>query len=517
MAKRNKAGVVSLVGAGPGDAGLITLKGFELLRSATVIVYDFLINPELLHCNPQALQIDAGKRHKKDNAGPYWTQKKINALLVRLARKGHRVVRLKGGDPFIFGRGGEEALALKKAGVKFEIVPGVSSASAVPAYAGIPITDRRFASQATLITGHEDPLKPESSIDWKALAQNPGTLVFFMGVKNLKSMCRHLINAGYDAKRPAAVIQRGTLPEQKVVEGNVGNIAARAAKAKLISPALTVIGEVTRFRKKLSWFDPSSKRLKLHGKTVLVTRPKAQASALTHLLQMHGASVLELPSIEILPPKSFTALNRAVKEIHKFDWIFFASTHSVHYFMETLKKSGRDARALAGVKIAAIGSATAEALYEAGIQADFVPAKYTSQSMIDEMKKKFPINGSRFFLPRTDIAPPELLDFLKKAGARVTQAVAYRTVKTGGAAIKKTLRDCLENKKIDAVTFTSSSTVKNFFDSLSEDLKARMKRRSVRMVSIGPVTTQTLKTYGFTPWRQAKEHTVRGLVESMIQ
>lgn len=517
MAKKIKNGFVSLVGAGPGDAGLITLKGLECLRGATAIVYDFLVNPALLHCNPAALQIDAGKRHKKDNTGPYWTQKKISALLVKLARKGHRVVRLKGGDPFIFGRGGEEAFALRKAGVKFEIVPGVSSAAAVPAYAGIPITDRRFASQVTLITGHEDPLKPESSIDWKALAQNPGTLVFFMGVKNLESMCRHLIAAGYDKNKPAAVIQRGTLPEQKVVEGNVGNIAARAAKAKLISPALTVIGEVTRFRKKLSWFDPSSKRLKLHGKTVLVTRPKAQASALTHLLQQHGASVLELPSIEILPPKNPAPLAQAVKNIDQFDWIFFASAHSVHYFMESLKKTGRDARDLAGAKIAAIGPATGEALYEAGISADFIPAKYTSEAMIGEMKKHFLIKGSRFLLPRTDIAPPELIGSLKKAGARVTQVIAYRTVKTAGTALKKTLRDCLENKKIDAVTFTSASTVKNFFDSLSEDLKARMKRRSVRMVSIGPVTTQTLKTYGFKPWRQAKEHTVRGLVESMIQ
>lgn len=516
MAKNIKS-LVSLVGAGPGDAGLITLKGLERLRSATAIVYDSLVNPALLFCNhSNALKIDVGKRHKKDNTGPYWTQKKINALLIKLARKGNQVVRLKGGDPFIFGRGGEEAFALQKAGVKFEIVPGVSAASAVPAYSGIPITDRRFASQVTLVTGHEDPKKPESSIDWKALAQNPGTLVFFMGVQNLKAVCGRLVAAGYDKNKPAVVIQRGTFPDQKIVEGTVNNIGVRAAKAKLVSPALTIIGEVTRFRKKLNWFQPA-KNLKLQGKTVLVTRPKAQASALTGLLEQHGAQVLELPSIDILPPKNSKPLDQATRNVKNFDWILFASVHSVRFFMESLKKAGRDARSLAGVKIAAIGPATAEALLEAGIRADFIPAKFTSGAMVSEMKKRFSIKGSRFLLPRTDIAPEELCQSLKAAGAQITQVIAYRTVKADQTGFKKTLRDVLLNKKIDAVTFTSSSTVKNFFDSLSEDLKTRMKHSAVRMVSIGPVTTQTLKTYGFKPWRQAKQHTVQGLVESMIQ
>lgn len=511
------SGFVSLVGAGPGDAGLMTVKGLDRLRSADAVVYDSLVNQALLVCNDRALKIDAGKRHKKENSGPYWTQKKINALLIRLARRGKKVVRLKGGDPFIFGRGGEEALALHGAGISFEVVPGVSAASAVPAYAGIPITDRRFASQVTLITGHEDPLKPESSIDWKALAKNPGTLVFFMGVKNLKSMCLHLINAGYDADRPAVVIQRGTLPEQKVVEGTVRTIAARAAKEKLVSPALTVIGEVTKFRKKLEWFEPANAHLKLWGKTVLVTRPKSQSSGLKNLLEQHGAEVLEFPSIDILPPKNWAPLDKAVKEIKNFDWIIFTSVHGVQFFMERLKKNGKDARDLAGLKIAAIGTATGESLLSSGIHADFIPEKFTSKAMVAELKRRFLIEGGRFLLPRTDIAPQELCSDLKRSGAQVTQVVAYRTVKAADSRLKKTLRDSLWRKKIDAVTFTSASTVKNFFEGLSESIKTGMKDKKIRMISIGPVTSDTLKTYGFKPYREAKEHTVQGIVETLIQ
>ncbi len=535
MAKNIKKGFVSLVGAGPGDAGLMTLKGLERLRSADAIVYDFLVNPSLLLCNDRAVKIDVGKRHpchpersegsvlKKKQIlrtaqnDKLWTQKKINSLLIRLARQGKKVVRLKGGDPFIFGRGGEECAALQNARIKFEIVPGVSAASAVPAYAGIPITDRRFASQVTLITGHEDPLKPESSIDWKALAQNPGTLVFFMGVKNLKSMCLHLINAGYDADRPAVVIQRGTLPGQKVAEGTVRNIAARAAKANFVSPALTVIGEVTRFRKKLKWFYPGVQNLKLQGKTVIVTRPQTQVSGLKNLLEQQGAQVLEFSSIDILPPKSWTLLDRAVREIRNFDWVLFTSVHGVHFFMDRLKKSGKDARDLAGVKIAAVGTATGESLANAGIRPDFIPEKFTAAAMAAELKNKFSIKESRFLLPRTDIAPQELCRDLEKAGARVTEVTAYRTVKALDAKLKKTLRDCLLRKKIDAVTFTSSSTVKNFFESLSKEMTAYLKKKKVRMISIGPVTTGTLKYYGFKPYREAKEHTVQGLVEAMIQ
>ena len=517
MEKNIKNGFVSLVGAGPGDAGLITLKGLECLRCADVIVYDSLVNPSLLICNDQAVKIDAGKRHKKENKGPYWTQKKINALLIRLARQGKQVVRLKGGDPFIFGRGGEEALALQKAHVKFEIVPGVSAASAVPAYAGIPITDRRFASQVTLITGHEDPLKAESSIDWKALAKNPGTLVFFMGVKNLKAMCLHLMKAGYDPNRSVAVIQQGTLPGQKVVEGTVQNIAARAAKAGLVSPALTVIGEVTRFRKKLQWFSPFSRNLKLQGKVVMITRPKMQSSGLKNLLEQHGAEVLEFPSIDILPPKDWKPLDDAIQEIEKFDWVLFTSVHGVQFFMERLKKNGKDVRSLAGVKIAAIGPATGDVLRDAGIKADFIPAKFTSKSMIFEIKKEFQVQSRRFLLPRTDIAPQKLYRDLEKAGALVMQVIAYRTVKAADSQSKKILRDNLLRKKIDAITFTSSSTVKNFFDGLSEEIKNSLKKKAVRMVSIGPVTSQTLKQYGFKPALEAKEHTVQGIVEMMIQ
>lgn len=513
--KAKRLGRVSLVGAGPGDAGLMTLRGLECLREADAVVYDALVNPEILSFSPSALKIDAGKRHKSE--GPRWTQKKINALLVRLARQGKKIVRLKGGDPFIFGRGGEEALALKKAGITFEIVSGVSSASAVPASAGIPITDRRFASQVTLITGHEDPRKPESSIEWKALAQNPGTLVFFMGVKNLEVMCRHLLSSGYDPGKPVAVIQHGTLSDQKVVEGNVANIARRAAKAGLTPPALTVIGDVVRLRKDLKEFKPQQKRkLKLQGWTVAVTRPKSQISGLKNLLERHGAQVLEIPTIEILPPKNLKPLDRAVKAVKNFDWILISSAHGAKALAKSLERQNLDARWLSGVRIASVGPSTAEALRSSGLRPDFVPTVFTSKNLAMEMSRKFNLKGLRLLIPRTDIAPPDLSRILKSSGAQVAEVPAYRTASAAGDT-KKILRGALRRKKIDAVTFTSASSAHHFFDCLSEELKQQMKKQSIKIFSIGPVTTQAIQMHGFKPWKEASKHTVEGLMEAILQ
>ncbi len=512
MTKKIKKGRVYLAGAGPGDPGLITVRAFEILRQADAVVYDALVNPSLAACSPAGLKIDAGKRH----SGKSLEQEKINALLVRLAKQGKKVVRLKGGDPFVFGRGGEELDALKKAGIDFEVIPGVSAGHAVPAYAGIPVTDRRFASMVTFVTGHENPEKPNSSIHWKSLAQSTGTLVFFMGVGNLKQVCARLIADGADPRKPAIMIQEGSLPGQKVIEGNLKNISARAEKAGIRPPALTVIGDVVRFRKKYDWFKPAERTSKLQGKRVVITRPRAQASSLSELLRGRGAEVLEFPSIEILPPKSWAGMDKAVQNLKEFDWILFTSVNGVQSFMERLKKSGRDARALSGLKIAVIGEATQSLLEQSGLRADFTPRQFTSESLVRELSSRYSLAGRRFFLPRTDIAPLKLCRDLEAKGAKVTQAEAYRTVPGAREAHKKTLRQWVRGKKMDYITFTSSSTVRNFFESFPGGFQKELKKAGVRMISIGPVTTETLKDYGFKPYREAGQHTVNGLVEAML-
>ncbi len=504
------AGKVFLVGAGPGDPGLITLRGLEILRKAEAVVYDALVNPALVRISNASVKIDAGKRHTEKSL----SQKDINALIVRLAKQGKSVARLKGGDPFVFGRGGEELEALRKAKIDFEVVPGVSAGHAVPAYAGIPVTDRRFASQVTYVTGHEDPNKPESSMNWKNLAENKGTLVFFMGIQNLKLVCKKLAAEGMSARKPAAIIQWGSLQKQKVIEGNLGNISQKAIRAGIEPPALTVIGDVVRFRKKFSWFKPQA--AKLSGKSVVVTRPRLQSSTLTALLEQQGAEVLEFPSIEILPPKSWAGLDRAIQNLNGFDWVLFTSVNGVQSFMERLKKAGKDTRAFARLKIGAIGEATQAMLEKSGIVADFVPERFTSESMVKEMAARFELAGARLLLPRADIAPEKFCEELGQKGASVVQVEAYRTVPGAQERHKKTLRQWMERKKMDFITFTSSSTVRNFFESFSNGLRGQLKKSRVKMVSIGPVTTETLKEYGFKPWREAREHTVNGLMEAML-
>lgn len=507
-----KSGKVFLVGAGPGDPGLITVKGLDVLRAAGAVVYDALVNPFLLGMSQAPQKIDAGKRHGEKSL----PQEAINALLVRLAREGKKVVRLKGGDPFVFGRGGEEIEALRKARIAYEIVPGVSAGHAVPAYAGIPVTDRRWASQVTFVTGHEDPSKPQTSLNWKALAGNTGTLVFFMGVGNLDRVCERLIREGCSPQKPAAVIEWGTLPGQKTVEGNVSNLAGKVRKAKLQTPALTVIGDVVRFRRKFDWFRPGKSEAKLSGRTVVVTRPKAQASSLKEMLLGQGAEVLEFPSIGVLPPKSWKPLDDAVRYLRRFDWLVFTSVNGVRAFIERLEKSGNDMRALAHLKIAAIGETTAETLRRAGLKADFVPKKFTSENLVKELAARFPVKGMRFLLPRTDIAPEKMCGDLRSRGARITQVMAYRTVKGAEGRHKKALQRALRSKKMDFVTFTSASTVTNFFESLSKAERRQLKRAGAKMVSIGPVTSETLQRYGFKPYREAKRHTVEGLLEALI-
>ncbi len=502
MKKKNHKGKVILVGGGPGDPGLLTLKGREALERADTVVYDWLVNATLLKLAPKAEKIFVGKKggaHSKE-------QSQINPLLLQLARRGKFVVRLKGGDPFIFGRGGEEASFLAKKKIPFEVVPGVSAGTGVPAYAGIPVTDRRFASQVTFVTGHEDPTKPESEVDWKRLASLKGTLVSFMGVKNLSRIVKALIAGGKSARTPAAVVEWGTLPAQRTVVGTLKDIVKKTQKAKLESPALAIIGEVVKLRRKLAWFE----KRPLWGKTVLVTRARSQASELVRKLSERGAQIVEYPTIEILPPSDWRPIEKAVKRLSRFDWVIFTSANGVQFFFERMEHLKKDARIFGGLKVAAIGEATAQALREKGIQADLVPRDFTTLDLFKSLKNAGQIRGRKFLLARADIAPPELKNLLEKEGGHVLEIEAYRTQPVQER--KKEILEWLRKGRIDYVTFTSSSTVRNFFASLP--LKFRKKSKA-DLISIGPVTSRTLREYGLKPAREARVHTISGLVDAV--
>lgn len=501
-----KKGIVYLVGAGPGDPGLLTLRGAELLMEADVIIYDRLVGAPLLEWNSHAEKIYAGKHSSERTQKPpqHFDQTKINRLMVKLALQGKKVVRLKGGDPFIFGRGGEEALYLKEQGVPFEVIPGISAGTGVPAYAGIPLTDRRFASQVTLVTGHEEAHKAKTSVAWDHLAQSPGTIVSFMAMKNLAGMVKALIRGGKTPDTGVCVIENGTLPEQRVIEGSLADIVAKVRVHKIRSPALTVIGEVTRLRKKLAWFEKKP----LYGRTVLITRARAQAGSLKKILLQRGARVLEFPAIEIVPPESWGPLDRSLAKLQEYHWVVFTSVNGVENVFERIHRMGKDSRIFAKTKIAAIGQMTEAALKEHGLRVDLRPERYTSEALAEKLEQSGEVAGRSFLLPRADIAPVYLRLKLQELRARVTEVVAYRTRPSDAA--RKELHQWLKEEPIDYVLFTSRSTVQSFFQAVPKKLKRNLK---TRFVSIGPVTSGTLRHYGVHPFREAREHTVNGLVE----
>lgn len=494
-------GRVTLVGAGPGDPGLITLRGVEALREAEVVVYDYLASPELLQHAPEAAErIYVGKR-----AGCHaMAQGEINALLVRLGQEGKRVVRLKGGDPFLFGRGGEEAEALAAAGVPFEVVPGVTSAIAVPAYAGIPVTHRGVASSLAIVTGHEDPRKRESAIDWEGLARID-TIVFLMGVANLAQIAAELAAHGRPEDTPAAVIQWGTLGMQRTVTGTLADIAARVREAGLTSPAVTVVGGVVHLRERLRWFE----RRPLLGLRVLVTRARQQASRLAEGLRALGADPVECAVIETAPPLDWGALDGAIAALGRYRWVVFTSANGVEVFFARLALAGRDARALAAARIAAIGPATAEALNTHGVRADLVPAEYVAEALAEAMGE---VQGQRVLLPRADIARPALAARLRAAGAEVDEVVAYRTVRPEG--LEARLREALAGANV--VAFTSSSTVRNLVEALGHG-EAAQALAGVAVACIGPVTAQTARELGLEPAVVAEEYTIEGLLEALVR
>ena len=494
-------GKVYLVGAGPGDPGLITVKGMRALEQAEVVVYDRLVDPVLLQAVPaSAERIFVGKARGRQQL----TQPEINQLLVDKASEGLTVVRLKGGDPFVFGRGGEEALELKANGLPFEIVPGVTSAIAGPAYAGIPLTHRGIATTFTVVSGSEDPSKPESTVPWEVLAKNGGTLVVLMGWASLEKILGTLQKEGLSPATPAALIQWGTWSTQKTVTGRIENILDLGRDAGLTPPVITVIGDVVNLREELAWFDKRT----LFGKRVLITRSRSQASRLRTLLEQAGANAVELPTIQIGPLEDFAELDATLARLQDFQWVIFASANAVESVFERLEAQGKDARALAGTTVGAIGPATAQALARRGITADFVPSRPVSEVVLKELSGRDWKDVS-VLLPSADIGRDELEKGLTEMGAKVNRLAAYRNVPVEGVSdlAKEAFVD-----GVDVVTFTSSSTVRNLVEMLNGDRKAL---DSSFIACIGPVTSATARDLGLRVDLEATEHTVEGLVDAL--
>ncbi|RJX31055.1 MAG: uroporphyrinogen-III C-methyltransferase [Desulfarculus sp.] len=501
------SGKVYLVGAGPGDPGLLTLKGARCLASCDAVVYDFLANPELLDLAPEgAERIYVGKKGGAHTMG----QAEINRLLCALAAAGKTVCRLKGGDPFVFGRGGEEASALAQAGLAFEVVPGVTSAIAAPAYAGIPVSDRRAATEVAFVTGHEDPHKPSSTINWEALARI-GTVVFLMGVKNLPHICAKLVEHGRDPATPAAAVRWGTTPAQQTLSGTLATLPGLVAAAGLKAPAITIVGPVVALREELAWYE----RLPLFGRRVLVTRAREQASRLSQGLAELGAQVIEVPTIAIAPPEDPKPLSTAIALLEDFHWLIFTSPNGVEAFFRALREAGRDVRALCAAKLAAIGPATAAALTARGLAADVTAATFQAEGLLDALQEQG-LTGQRILLPRAAEAREVLPETLASWGNLVQVVPAYRSLPPAGSAAK--LARALD-EGLDAVTFTASSTVHNLMALLPlkrrpELIAANQAGRPI-VAAIGPITADTAREYGLKVQVQPAQFTLPALIAAL--
>jgi uroporphyrinogen III methyltransferase/synthase len=498
-------GFVSLVGAGPGDAELITVGGVARLAQAEVVIYDRLANPTLLrHAADGAELIYAGKEPDRHAL----SQEDINALLVAKAREGKRVVRLKGGDPFVFGRGGEEAEALVAAGVPFDVLPGVTSAVAAPAYAGIPVTHRGLASSFAVVTGHEDPEKDESAVDWAKVAPGADTLVLLMGVGRLDEIARRVIDAGRDAETPVAVVEWGTLPRQRCVTATLATVAEAVRDAGIGAPAVTVIGEVVSLRDDLRWYDNRA----LTGTRVLVTRTRQQASELSRLLAAAGAEPIELPTLQIVRRVDAQALAAAIDALRTgaYQWSIFTSVNGVDEFMSHLQDAGLDARAFGRSRLAAIGAGTAGALERHGLRADVVPERYVAEGLLDAFEGRV-VRGQRVLLPRAEDARPQLIDGLVARDARVDELTLY------SAEVPRDPQDTglqqLRAGDVDVVTFASSSAVRNLVRMLGGDVSPL---RAARIAVIGPITARAVRDAGLDAAVIAEQHTVEGLVEALV-
>jgi uroporphyrinogen III methyltransferase / synthase len=500
-------GTVYLVGAGPGDPGLITVKGLEKIRSADVIVYDYLAGSQLMQeARPDAELIYVGKKGKDHTL----EQLDINQLLVSKACEGKSIVRLKGGDPYVFGRGGEEAEELAMAGIPFEVVPGVTSAVAAPAYAGIPVTHRDHASMVTFITGHEDPSKEESAIDWEVLSRNPGTLVFLMGVKNLHNISESLIKHGKAPSTPAALVRWGTTVQQISIVSTLAEIPLEAERTGLKPPAVLIVGSVVTLRDRLGWFENKP----LFGKRVLITRGREQSRKMAEEISEQGGEPILFPTISILPPTDFGPLDRAIEQINDFHWVIFTSVNGVERFFQRFFELKEDIRQMAGPRMGAIGPVTAGAIRKHGLKVDLLAKEFVAEGVLDLLDEAT-VKGKRFLIPRAESAREVLPEGISRMGGEVEVVSVYRTGLPEGANVEK-IRIMLSRKQVDALTFTSSSTVTHLATMLgSADLPALLDGMVV--ASIGPVTSGTLRKNGLPVHVEALEYTIDGLVQALAK
>jgi uroporphyrinogen III methyltransferase / synthase len=525
-------GKVYLVGAGPGDIGLLTIKGLKCLRKADVVVYDFHLNAQVLnYVNHNAEVIYAGKRGGHHTL----TQDEINTILVRKAKEGKIICRLKGGDPFIFGRGGEEAEALSKEGIAFEVVPGVSSAVAAPAYAGIPLTHRLFSSSFAVIPGYEDATKKESTIDWSKLATGVGTLVFLMAVKNVDMITQKLIEHGRPPETPVAVIRWGTRPDQRTIVGTLESIPAVVREKHIKPPAVMIVGEVVKLRETLKWYEKKP----LFGYRILVTREHMEGF---ERLEELGAEILEFPTIEIISPENYEDIDASIEHITSYNWFIFSSRNGVKYFFRRFFEKNKDIRELKGIKICAIGTKTAQEVKKYGLNIDLIPDEFRAEGLIESFTKlnkehnetfhylsvaptgvddtsvQKPtkvgiLKGMRFLLPRAEKAREILPEKIRELGGEIDVPVTYRTVKpeSRGKRLKRFLRE----GRISIATFTSAATFHNFRDIMGEEADERLK--GVPIAAIGPVTARAIEKAGFRVEIMPKEATIEAMVEEIIQ
>ncbi len=504
-----RRGKVYLVGAGPGDPGLITVRGKSLLEKAEVVVYDYLANPKLLrHVPEEAELIYVGK---KGGGKCNHTQDQINTLLVDKVSEGRRVVRLKGGDPFIFGRGGEELEILARHGLDFEVVPGVTSATAAATYAGIPITHRSYTASVAFLTGHEDPNKAESNIDWAKLATGAGTLVVYMGIKNLPVIIGKLIEHGRSPQTPVAVVRWASTPRQRSVQGTLATIVDVVKDADIRAPALIVVGEVVNLRETLDWYE----KRPLFGRRILVTRTRSQASTLVAGLEEHGADCVECATINIQPLAEYSALDSELERIAEYHWILFTSINAVKYFFARLHDQGMDARDLKGPDIACVGRTTADLLFSYGVCADLIPETFTGEGLAESLLDQG-VEGRNILIPRSTIGYEILPETLRGAGARVSVVPVYQNCPEQSCA--EQVADELRQNRFDLLTFTSSSTVQNFIEMFPEKEREHLPAQlaGVKIAAIGPVTAKTVRDNGLTVDIEAEEHTIDGMIAAIV-
>jgi uroporphyrinogen III methyltransferase/synthase len=502
-----KSNKVYLIGAGPGDPGLLTIKAAKILAKADVVIYDNLVNKNILdHVKTEAELIYVGKQAARHTL----KQEEINQLLVDKANANNLVARLKGGDPFIFGRGSEEAEYLLENKIDFEIIPGITSALSAPGYAGIPVTDRRYTSSFMVITGHEDPNKSESFLDWAAIAKTKGTLVILMGVKNLEKITSKLIENGRSPQEPSALVNWGTLPQQKVVTGNLKTIAELAVLENIQPPSILVVGDVINLRDKLNWFE----KLPLFGKNIIITRPAGQVEPLKTNLISLGANVMSLPVIDVAPVNDYTEVDKEICNLDTYNWLIFTSVNGVKAFLDRVFMLGYDTRLLGKTKIAAIGCATSSELRQYGLIADFVPDKYLSEEIVNGLSALNEINGQKYLLARADIARKNLFEGLQNQGAEVKDLIVYENTLPAGSF--ELLSSILAQQMPDMVIFTSPSTVENFVE-IAKKTNNETILNSLKVAAIGPVTSEKCYEILKRVDVEAKVHSIEGMIDSIVE